>query len=206
MWKQGQHLVLVGDTGQGKTTLARTLLELRRYVVVLLTKADPLAWPGWRRIHRASQIVATPGGARYSLRPRYDEQHEQAEALFARVWSEGGWCVYIDEGYFVERELDLRDGLIKFLTQGRSNNISMVVSVQRPVDITRFLMSQTQHILCAALSDERDLKTIREITGNRAYADFLTTLKKYEFGYYDRQNRRYQTVTRDTVIAALGGQ
>ena len=38
-WKQGEHVTLLGPTGQGKTTLALAILPRREYVIVFGTKA-----------------------------------------------------------------------------------------------------------------------------------------------------------------------
>ena len=38
VWNQGEHLLVVGDTGQGKTTIQSRLLDRREFVVVFVTK------------------------------------------------------------------------------------------------------------------------------------------------------------------------
>lgn len=58
-WKPGEHLAIVGPTGEGKTTLAVPLLKLRKWVIALDPKGEDetLQKSGFTRITR----LHTPG-------------------------------------------------------------------------------------------------------------------------------------------------
>lgn len=136
------------------------------------------------------------------LRPRYESLEHETRVLFDRIWREGGWTLYIDEGYFVEHELGLHRELIKLLTQGRSKYVSVVLGVQRPAWISRFAMSEPTHVLSSRLNDARDVKII-ELMDGLEYAQFLTTLKKHQFGYMNREDDRMVSVNRDNVLEEI---
>ena len=59
-WKPGEHCLVVGKTGSGKSHLLAELAEIRRWVVVIATKtSDPLLTElerdGYRRIRSKSR-------------------------------------------------------------------------------------------------------------------------------------------------------
>lgn len=102
-----------------------------------------------------------------------------------RAWNEGGWAIYIDEAYYIEHELGLGRNLTKLLTQGRSKRLTIILGVQRPAWISRFALSEPTHILASRFGDRRDIKTMREISGEK-YADSLAELERYEFAYINK--------------------
>lgn len=123
-------------------------------------------------------------------------------ALFQMIWKQGGWTLYIDETYYVEHELGLHRPLIKLLTQGRSKWITVVLGVQRPAWVSRFVMSEPTHVFNSRLHDQRDIKMISLMDGDE-YADKVMQLKRFEFEYLDRDSRHMQVVNRDSVSEVL---
>lgn len=124
------------------------------------------------------------------------------KALLQRVWEEGGWCIYIDEMYYIQHVLKLQSYCESLLTQGRSKHISMVLGVQRPAWVSRFALSEPIHVLSSKLRDGRDIATMKMVAGDE-YASELSKLKRYEFGYLNRDTMSYRVVNRTTVSDAL---
>lgn len=172
-WRQGEHVSAIGPTGTGKTTLMLGLLPQRRYVCVIGTKPQDSTleslirndgykrieqWPPpstrnrvilWPRISRASDIPATRAVISHAL----DE-----------AFSEGGWCVCADEVWYLCHRLKLTHLLESYWTQGRSINLSLVSSTQRPAHVPLFLYSQATHLFIWRDSDRRNLDRLREIS------------------------------------------
>lgn len=210
-WLPGEHMAVVGDTGTGKTyLLAKAILPMRRYVVVLKTKADPdddSKWRGYHRIRRASQI-RDERYERFILEPRYEHQAREGYELLERVWRMGSWTVVIDEGWYAAK-LGLEPYIERLLTQGRSTGISVVFGQQRPVATSRFVISQCSHLFVFRV-EGRDADTIGEAAtprllpyiSERAAArakrpDLL--LSGHEYAYYHRPSRTVGIGTSRTI-------
>lgn len=194
VWKQGEHVALIGQTGSGKSYLAATLLHARTHVLAVQTKPDDIAYKGFKRIRSIKQLEY--GQTRYVLAPKPDfatQAREVARAL-KYCWDSsgrhGGWCIYIDELYYASDELHVGHYIKLLATQGRSKNISLVIGVQRPVGVTRWAISEATHVLSATL-EGRDVKTLAEATTPRI-EPVLTELRRFEFAYYYRPDRSVQ--------------
>lgn len=186
-WKQGEHVSLSGDTGSGKTTLANVLLYGREYTLSLRSKADRAPLPG-RYIRTAAAFERDTKTKRFLLDPLPERKAAEFYPALRQAWRQGSWCVYVDELWHVERmHKALQTQIEMMLTQGRSADITMFTGMQRPVDVSRFAMSQATHNI-AFKADGRDVKTLGEI-GTKEWADAVESLKRYEFAWYYRPER-----------------
>lgn len=219
-WKIGDHVTVIGDTGSGKSyLLANGLLPMREYVVVFLTKFDPRDSELWKRAgYRFVRKAADIDDQRYSrfvLQPRLHEQAREGWRLAKKVYRQGRWTVVFDEFWLAER-LGLRDEIETLLTQGRSNQLTVVVGQQRPVVTSRFAISQSTHVFTFVV-EGRDADTLgesatprllpliserwRSQASHRAEAESTPMLREHEFAYYHRKHR---TVARGTVQTLPG--
>jgi len=185
-WKVGEHIAAVGDTGTGKTFLVSKLVDLRNYVVVLRTKPDNIKFEGFRRVQKAAALDDLYD-TRILLTPKHSYQMREGYGMLERVWEQGGWTVVIDELWYVEKLLKLGPLVERLLTQGRSKNISVIVGMQRPAQISRFAISQCTHLFSFRV-EGRDLQTIKESTTPRI-VDPIANLGKHRFVYYNRSER-----------------
>lgn len=194
-WRPGEHVAVVGDTGTGKTfLLAKGLLRMRRYVVVFKTKPDKDDGEKWRGFHRIKRARDMNDGRyeRFLLEPKYERQAIEGYEMLNAVWRQGGWTCVIDEGWYAE-QLGLRPFIDRLLTQGRSQDISVVYGQQRPVESSRFVISQCSHLFTFRV-EGRDGKTIAEATSPRILP-VIENLTGYEFAYYHRPSRTVDTGT-----------
>ena len=192
-WKQGEHVVIVGDTGSGKTYLESKLLPLRKHVLVLRTKPDDVKFDGFHRIPLLKKVgmqrfdnegkVIT----RYLLHPKYEDHQIEMVKAFNKVWKEGGWCVAIDETYYATQILKLERPINKLLTQGRSMHITVVCGMQRPAWISRFAMSQATHAFIFRC-EGRDLKSLADAL-SPAIIKPVEDLREHDFIYFNRATR-----------------
>lgn len=191
-WLQGEHLAVVGETGTGKSTLAAALLAGRwSYYIAIRTKPDDVSYLA-TTIHKADKLDSGESW-KYLLDlsgRRKAEQAREVRAVAEQVWDEGGWTIYFDELFYVER-LRLTDDIEHLLTQGRSKHITVMVGMQRPARVTRFALSQATHVL-SFRQEGRDAKVLGEAT-SRLYGDTVAGLEEYEFAWYYRSKRAIWT-------------
>jgi len=205
-WKIGDHVMVIGDTGSGKSYLmANGLLRLREYVVVFLTKKDERDTDLWKRAGyrfiRHARDIDDARYNRYVLQPKYSEQAIEGWRLFEKVYRQGRWTVVVDEFLLAER-LGLRESIERVHTQGRSDQLTMVVGQQRPVGTSRFAISQSTHVFSFVV-EGRDAATLAEAATPRFLplvseswrarhardAAAIPMLREHEFAYYHRKHR-----------------
>lgn len=179
-WKVGEHVAVIGTTGTGKTFLVSELVKRRRYVTIFRTKPDDIKFEGFKE-HRDSKALEDWRNELNLIRPRYQNQPQVGYELLEKVWEHGRWTIVIDEFFYVER-LGLKQSLERLLTQGRSKKISVVLGMQRPVQVTRFALSEVSHIFCFRL-EGRDATTLRDMTTPNILS-VVKDLQKYQFVHY----------------------
>ena len=184
-------MAITGDTGSGKTTLADVLLHFRGYTLALRSKADDAHLIG-AKISRAAHFASRPDVDRWLLDPPYEYQLEEFWNAFEKVWKQGYWTIYLDELFYLSKLRDARnhklnDQIEKMLTQGRSKKITVVAGMQRPVQVTRFALSQATHII-SFTGENRDAKILKESV-NEDFGNAVMQLPRYSFAWYYRPKR-----------------
>ncbi len=111
-WKQGEHVIVIGDTGSGKTYLESKILPLRKHVMVLRTKPDDIKFSGFRKVDLVRKIGGGFDDAgerltRFLLDPDYDLQARELTGAIDKAWREGGWTIVVDETYYLTQILKL---------------------------------------------------------------------------------------------------
>jgi hypothetical protein len=180
IWKQGEHMTAVGLTGSGKSTLMSQVLGLRRFLLVLRSKADSVKYPV-ERISRTHAPMTDGRLERLEIFPRRSRMAYEFFQALKKVFEMGGWTTYTDE-LFKLHKLGLQDVYEECYTQLRSNFVSMVGGIQRPVDVTRFAMGESTHLISFGL-EGRDAKTVGEAASPRM-VPIVTQLRRYEFAWW----------------------
>lgn len=169
-WQQGEHVGLIGPTGQGKTNLLMHLLPLRTYVAVFATKPrdismDRLIADGYLRIEKWVDIPAARAPRRV-LWPNAtsidaeEQQKDVFEKAYGAIYREGGWALVIDEGWYIADVLKLSKKMRTIWTQGRSLGISQVVATQRPRWVPLEMFDQSTHLFFWRDNDDENLRRI----------------------------------------------
>ncbi len=138
----------------------------------------------------------------FILRPDYREQQAEVYNAMETAWQQGGWTIYIDEMYYVEKLLKLSDSVVKLLTQGRTVNVTVMVGMQRPAWVTRFALSEPTHVFCGRLGDERDATVIKQVIGDE-YLQAVKTVPWHKFVYLDKVANRQIVIDKYSLAKVL---
>lgn len=201
-FRQGDHVTIIAANGQGKTTIALEVVEIRDYVLGLFTKPrdpliDELAARGWRRT--ATLDIRVENGRLVDRRVAYHpvfrhgtieaKRQAQGKAILGALnyaFEAGGWCVLADESLWLVKHLRVGDELEAYWFQGRTSDISLVAVAQRPRHIPLAALSQAEHLFFGRIGDTEDVKRFGEIGGlvdPMAIRYVARRLERYEFLY-----------------------
>lgn len=184
-WKQGEHILISGPTGSGKTALARKVDQIRidagGFVVVFVCKLTPdktitedykgfVRWKRWKKNPSRHENKVL-------LWPDTDKEKTVAGklALQKQVFSEamnalsntGKWTVHIDEGLYVcsPHFLNLANPLAMLHAMGRSSNLTLITLTQRPSHLPLILYGSASHALVGRTREGADVKRLGELGG-----------------------------------------
>lgn len=188
-WRQGEHVTIIGPTGQGKTTLGLDLMRQRGYPLIIATKPrdhtlERMRGDGWNVIRKwppvRDRTILWPKMVRPS--DKYDQSVAIREAL-NNVFVAGGYAVLIDELSYVLDELKCRDVVTQIWQQGRALGISLVTCILRPSHVPLLAYDQATHIIMFRDNDETNLRRMGGL-GHWSRAEIIRAvsgLNRHEF-------------------------
>lgn len=186
--RQGEHVVVIGPTGSGKTVLARRFLEAYPWVVTLDSKGD-LRWRGWQRT-KTVKPVQYKDSSRIVCAPEPQHYLPIADALFQTVYRQRGWTCYIDEVYSLGTSVyDVPKSYPMLLTRGRGKGVTVWTGTQRPRFLPLFALTESKHFFIFRTYSEDDLNVLKRHT-SREVADLAPALENYQFIYFEKLSGR----------------
>jgi hypothetical protein len=183
VWEPGQHVALIGPTGEGKSTFAVGILGLRKYVLALDPKGHDhtlscsgferiLSWPISNKMRddiaegRPCRLIV--GG---SLRTDRDQDRlvELMKQAVAGVRAEGGWTCYADEFQILadRRMFNIGTQVEQMLISARSRGTSVVTSFQAPAWVPKAATRQATFTVLWPTRDEDMVKAVATSMGRK---------------------------------------
>lgn len=182
-----ERMVMIGSTGSGKTTLARSLVANADRVVWWDTKA--MGESGfeqrvtWAPEH-AELIAATD---RLEVAPDPHRDHtEQMDEVAHAVYQRGNILFVVDDamGVMAQRAPQWTNNVV---TMGRSRGVGLLTIVQRVHHIPRVLMTEAEHTLAFELHGRTDIeRLVDECSPDLAV---VAELQRFEYVWYSRRDR-----------------
>lgn len=181
-WKQGEHVLITGGTGSGKTSLARFLIQMRLdrggSVVVFVAKlqedstirdyySDFTRWKTWKKkpgAHENKVLFwpAVEGKTATEAKAILREEYTKALEEISRV---GKWTVVIDEGLYTTAPDGLGlSGLISAMFQLiRSASGTMMILAQRPAHLPLSVYANSTHAFIGQAREMIDVKRLANL-------------------------------------------
>lgn len=199
-WAQGEHLMICAGTGRGKSTLIRPLIEKRSHVIILVSKTRDATferdyrnweryteWPkgGPKPWHKRILLWPKPGK---SIPETLDIQREHFRSCIEHVNLEGNRCIVFDETLVLAnpRYHGLGKEISWIHTNGRSNGISAVTSMQRPKWVPLEIMSNVSHAYLTGTKVRDDLGRLKDMASGdpKELGSVLINLpSKFDYAY-----------------------
>lgn len=174
--EQGEHAILIGQNGSGKTVLACFILMHIPQAPCLIY--DTKIEPKFSKLPKSIIVSTMDEALTYKddvsidyiiIRPPVELMRDPMK-LDDYLWQHYlhfHYCpAYIDEAYTFHSRGQPGQGLIALLTRGRSKGISTIVSTQRPVLVSRFCITEAKKAYVLRISDKADKKRIDDLIPN----------------------------------------
>jgi hypothetical protein len=145
-WHPGQHIAIIGPTGQGKTTTGIQIAGLRKYVLALDAKGgdstlEAMGWdriPSWPPPKKIREDIEDGKPARLVVGMKARTEQEMAtlvrsirDAINA-AFAEGGWTVVVDELQITAQFMALGRLVERNLIAARDRASSVMTMYQAP--------------------------------------------------------------------------
>lgn len=178
----GEHVAILGATGQGKTILQKNILPKFPFIAAFATKPQDRSMdllidreqymkiPRWYRLNP----IDHPRRVLWPDASKLDSTDTQ-KRVFGRamdlIFREGGrpkhrpvgWAIAIDELWYFTNILGMAKDIKLFLFQARSLGESLVAATQRPSSVPLEVYSQSTHLFFFQDSDRANLDRLAEI-------------------------------------------
>jgi energy-coupling factor transporter ATP-binding protein EcfA2 len=204
-WRQGEHVLISGATGSGKTALARHVVELRAqnggHVIVFCMK--PLEdqtiiedykgferWKSWKKRPASweNRVLLWP-----DVRKAKGDK-DQILAIQEKVFGEafdginhaGHYTVQVDEGLYTTSPmfLNMASDLAMAHAIGRSGRLTMVTLTQRPSHLPLILYGSASHAFVGRTREATDAKRLAELgakEGGKELANRISEQGRHDF-------------------------
>lgn len=203
-WEQGQHVVVSGATGSGKTALGRHIDQVRLdrggCVIVFVCKlkadktilSDYKGFVRWNNMKRRpspheNAVLLWPDTAKgKTLREKREIQREEFQRALDMIGDTGKWCLDIDEGLYMchKQYMGLEDEVAMLHALGRSDGLSIVTKMQRPANVPLIIYGSASHGFIGRTRERADVQRLAEMGGKASSKEMqsrISALGRHDF-------------------------
>lgn len=207
VWKQGQHVVISGPTGSGKTEFAAHLDNMRaeaggHVIVCVLKPRDDdtivqsyagkgyVRWKKWPKNPSPfdNKILLWPDVSKAHGRTKdiLAIQREVFAPAVAKLIDQGRRTVHIDESlYFCHPQfLNMGQDLAMMHSIGRSGHLTMIDLMQRPSNVPLIIYGSASHAFIGRTRELSDVKRLSELgsgEGSKVLGGMVADQTKHDF-------------------------
>ena len=193
-FKADDCILIMGRRGSGKTYLGQRLQKIWPRRVVLDTLADYSEGDVVRSFNEFAEKMRelkNSGKNNFVVIYKFDPEREITEneinEILRLCYYFGGIQVVIEEVHNFSSPHKLPKWFRQCLLTGRHQNLSLMVSTQRPGELNKTILSQCSHIFCGNLIEGNDLKYVANFLGQSS--EKLVSLPPRRFLYFDPAGR-----------------
>lgn len=200
---------MVTQTGGGKTTAIREIIDVRGYTVIIANKQlDDSLYPplhptlkqlGFKVIDGTKGQQWDPSNLEHPRVVFYCpltgidataevRQREQIRDVLNGIYTTPGWSLVLDEVSYLSKDLGLDRELNRNWREGRSKGTTIIAGTQRPVNVPRNMWENATHFIMFKISGKEDRDTATGYLGDLRGVAFetLAQLPQFEFLYVDK--------------------
>lgn len=202
IWEQGEHILVSGGTGSGKTRLARSIVDerLRRggHVVILFGKMQPddtitehyadfTRWTHWKRRPMVTErkVLLWPKVEGMDVEEAAEEMHRVFKDALRELGRTGDWTVVVDDGLFMTSPsfLALGNTVSMMHMLIRSAKGTLLTLVQRPAHIPVTIYPNITYAFIGRASERNDVQRLAELAGteSRQLVQLIKTNGTHDF-------------------------
>lgn len=206
-WNQGEHVVVSGGTGSGKTALGRHIDQVRidrgGFVVVFVCKLRPdqtilddykgfVRWDHWKKhpSPHENKVLLWPNtdkikGSNFQRQAR-DLQRDVFGQAFDGIARNGKWTVDLDEGLYMcsNKYMNMEDDVAMLHALGRSSGVTIVTKMQRPSNVPLIIYGSASHAFVGRTRERADVQRLAELGSRQTSKEMqarISALGRHDF-------------------------
>ena len=179
----GQRGVLVGRTGNGKTTLARAVMDNSPLHWIVLDCKNDKSFDDYKHYDLGDKLNFSGKLTVIRPAPHYLADRKSLDAwIFELSETYENIGLFIDELLYVTHNSTAGPGLVGWLTRGRSRKQSFLGCTQRPARISMFIFTECDVFINLGVNHVDDVKRLEAMTSS---AEFAQKPPRFHFHVYD---------------------